>query len=257
MPATVAVIAVAERLADAEALAARLGLPLIAPAAPPARFVLRYTAERLELAETGPGAPGPVAIDWIAGAVAHRRRFGGSRGQPIAKAVGLKGGACPTVVDATAGLGHDALVLAALGCRVHLVERSPVIAALLADGLARAAHDAEIGAWIAERVALSHADGRAFLAGLAGDARPEVVYLDPMYPHRDKSARVKKAMRAFRELVGDDLDADALLAAALLAARKRVVVKRPKRAPPLAGPEPSFALESPNTRFDVYAIATP
>ena len=93
-------------------------------------------------------------MDFVEGAVAHRRKFGGGRGQSIAKAVGLKSGAMPTVVDATAGLGRDAFVLASLGCKVTLIERSPVVAALLQDGLARAAQDPEIGPWVSERMHL-------------------------------------------------------------------------------------------------------
>src|SRR5690606_8938845 len=109
-----------------------------------ASFVLVLTGERLELRQDGLNAPGPVFVDFIGGAVGHRRRFGGGRGQPLAKAVGLKGGENPRVLDATAGLGRDAFVLACLGSVVTLVERSPVVAALLEDGLLRAESDAEV-----------------------------------------------------------------------------------------------------------------
>ena len=177
------------------------------------------------------------------------------RGQPLARAVGLKPGYDPTVIDATAGMGRDAFVLATLGCRVHMLERSPVIAALLADGLARATADAELGPVISGHLRLVHTDAIAYLRGLTAEERPEVVYLDPMYPHRRKAALVKKEMRTFRTLVGEDPDAGELLLAALEAARKRVVVKRPKGAEPLPGPRPNAAVESPNTRYDLYVIA--
>ncbi|MCT1282181.1 class I SAM-dependent methyltransferase, partial [Pseudomonas aeruginosa] len=81
---------------------------------------------------------------------------------------------------------------------------------------------------------------------------PQVIYLDPMFPHRDKSALVKKEMRLFRPLVGDDLDAPALLQAALALASHRVVVKRPRKAPIIEGPKPGYSLEGKSSRYDIY-----
>lgn len=238
------------RASAAAALAGRYGLPLYAAAdAPATPYRLQFDASGLALCSFGPQAPGPVRVDWAGGALGHRLRFGGGRGQPLARAIGLKGGACPVIADLTAGLGRDACVLAALGCTLTLVERSPVVCALLDDGLQRATADTQIGDWVKARVRLVHADGSTWLAGAAP---PEVVYLDPMYPHRDKSALAGKEMQAFRAVVGDDTDADALLTAALAAAAQRVVVKRPKGAAPLAGRPPSHVVASPNTRYDVY-----
>jgi 16S rRNA (guanine1516-N2)-methyltransferase len=121
-----------------------------------------------------------------------------------------------------------------MGCRVTLLERSPAIAALLADGLERAAASPALAHLIRERISLHHTDAVQWLEAAPPEARPHVVYLDPMYPERHKSALVKKAMRVFRDLVGDDPDAAVLLEAALGRARRRVVVKRPRRAPPAA-----------------------
>lgn len=237
----------------AAALADELGLPLIcSQTAEGFTHLLVLTPERLELRKSGSQAPGPVHVTFTSGAAAHRRQFGGGRNQPLGRAVGLKGGAMPTVMDATAGLGRDAFVLACLGCTVHLVERSPIIAALLRDGLLRAAHDPDVGLLAVERLTLTVADGRDYLRKLAEDQRPDVIYLDPMYPHRHKTALVGKEMRLLRQLAGDDDDAPELLAAALSGARRRVVVKRPRRAPALAGPAPGFEIIAPNTRFDVY-----
>lgn len=143
----------------------------------------------------------------------------------MAKAVGIKGDYLPDVVDATAGLGRDAFVLASVGCRVRMLERNPVVAALLDDGLARGYADAEIGGWLQERLQLIHASSLTALSDIT--PRPQVVYLDPMFPHKQKSALVKKEMRVFQSLVGPDLDADGLLEPARLLATKRVVVKRP------------------------------
>ena len=103
----------------------------------------------------------------------------------MAKAVGIKGSYLPDVVDATAGLGRDAFVLAALGCRVRMLERNPVVAALLDDGLQRGYQDAEIGPWLRERLTLLHASSLTALADLS--PHPEVVYLDPMFPHKQKA----------------------------------------------------------------------
>lgn len=218
-------------------------------------FQLQLTDKHLQLVQTNEPATGAVYVDFIGGAVGHRRRFGGGRGQPIAKAVGLKGGHNPDVLDATGGLGRDAFVLASLGCNVQIIERSPVIAALLEDGLARARQDEEIGHWVAQRLHLVHAEAVSWMNQLSESEFPEVVYLDPMFPHRQKSARVKKEMRLLQELLGGDSDAAELLPAALRIARKRVVVKRPDFAPNLADRAPTMSIKSKKHRYDVYVRA--
>lgn len=216
---------------------------------------LFFDGERLTLREQGDNAPGPVYVDFVGGAVGHRLRFGGGRGQSIAKAVGLKGGKTPSVVDATAGLGRDAFVLASLGCHVTLLERSEDVYALLEDGLRRATEDSEIGPWISERMQLIHADAIGWMNQLAEEDFPDVVYLDPMFPHKQKSALVKKEMRLFQKLLGFDDSADELLEAALRIATKRVVVKRPDYAPFLGEKKPSMQIKGKKHRFDVYVLA--
>ncbi len=238
---------------QAKLIASRWALPFAEHSTTPLQ--LRLTDARLELVQIGDKAPGAIYVDFVAGAVAHRRRFGGGRGQTIAKAVGLKGGANPTVLDATGGLGRDGFVLASLGCRVTLLERSPVVAALLEDGLRRAEADPEIGNWVAERLSLIHTDAVAWMEALDERDFPDVVYLDPMFPHRHKSAQVKKEMALFQQLLGGDEDADRLLPAALRVAKKRVVVKRPDYAPVLGGKQPTMAITSKKHRFDVYVVA--
>lgn len=231
---------------EASAWAERLGLPLQGEA----EFALQLGDDGLQLAELGPQAPGPVRVDFVEGAVAHRRLFGGGSGQMIAKAVGVQPGVRPSVLDATAGLGRDAFVLATLGCAMTLSERQPIIAALLEDGLARAQRDAEV-APIAAQMRLLQGNAIELMRDWQGEP-PQVIYLDPMFPHRDKSALVKKEMRLFRPLVGDDLDAPALLQAALALASHRVVVKRPRKAPIIEGAKPSYALEGKSSRYDIY-----
>ncbi|MFZ4789323.1 MAG: class I SAM-dependent methyltransferase [Candidatus Competibacteraceae bacterium] len=251
-PAPLPVISVA--VAD-PLLAAELQLPLLTdPTVPGFTHWLVLTNDRLELRELAPDAPGPVYVDFLSGTAAHRRRFGGGRQQPLARAVGLKGNAALSVIDATAGLGGDAFVLVGLGCTVRLVERSPIIAALLRDGLRRAMQDPVIGPLLKEHLSLCIADSRDFLQRLDETQRPEVVYLDPMYPPRRKTALAGKEMRLLRQVAGADPDAPALLDAALTCARRRVVVKRPRRAPSLIGPPPTLHIIAPNTRFDVYLL---
>ena len=230
--------------------AARLNLPLTGDA----EFALQMGEQGLQFVELGPLAAGPVRVDFVAGAVAHRRLYGGGAGQMIAKAVGIQPGIRPTLLDATAGLGRDAFVLAELGCTLTLIERQPLIAALLEDGLARAMQASEIAA-IVERMHLMC--GNAITLMQAWETEPpQVIYLDPMFPHRDKSAQVKKEMRLFRPLAGNDDDAPELLAAALALATHRVVVKRPRKAPAIAGEPPGYMLEGKSSRFDIYPKKT-
>lgn len=230
--------------------AERLGLAVD----PEADFALQLGAGGLQFVELGPKAAGAVRVDFVEGAVAHRRLFGGGTGQMIAKAVGVQPGVRPQVLDATAGLGRDAFVLASLGCQMTLIERQPLIAALLEDGLARAMADREVAPIVAQMRLLQ---GNAIeLMGAWSSEPPQVIYLDPMFPHRDKTALVKKEMRLFKPLVGADEDAPALLAAALALASHRVVVKRPRKAPCIEGPKPGYALEGKSSRYDIYPKKT-
>ena len=250
----VAVSHTAPELADkARGLAAQLGLPLYNPEDPPPALLLTLTPERLELRQTTKGAEGPLFVDFLGGPIEYRRRQTTSRKEGIARAVGLKGGTSLVVLDLTAGLGRDGFILASLGCTVRMVERSPMVAALLADGIRRARQEPTL-AEIMARISLIPGDSLDILRTWQGE-RPEVICIDPMYPHRGKSALVKKEMRLIRLLVGDDEDSDGLLAAALSVAGRRVVVKRPRLAPALAGPAPNFAIGGKNSRFDVYLIA--
>lgn len=245
----------AESRSKGERLAQALALPCVSNADKSSlQLVIEVSIQGIKLQPCGKKAPGPTFVDFTSGSVAHRRQFGGGKGQMIAKAVGIKPGITPTVLDATAGLGKDAFVLATLGCELTLLERSPVVHALLADGLERAALNLEI-APIIEKMTLHHANSIDWMVEHADmDEMYQVVYLDPMFPHNDKSALVKKEMRAFRPIVGDDLDADQLLDAALAIAENRVVVKRPRKAPFLADRKPSLQFEGKSSRYDVYPL---
>ena len=128
--------------AQAEQLSLNLSLPLLVDQAPESivdyAFVLMFSAHGVTLQQTGRKAPGPIIVEFTEGAVDHRRKFGGGKGQMIAKAVGVKAGVYPRVLDATAGMGKDSFVLATLGCELTMIERSPIVQVLLQDGLARA-----------------------------------------------------------------------------------------------------------------------
>lgn len=246
--------------------ATRLNLPLLPPPPFQSQECLdddRYVSTQLQVGSSGlqlrllwaktdasVSAMSVLRVDFVSSAMTHRRYFGGGSGQMIAKAIGIRSGIRPTVLDATAGLGRDAFVLAQLGCSLRLVERHPLVAALLEDGLQRAAEDVEVAPIVA-RMRLS-ADNAITLMRDWREAIPQVIYLDPMFPHRQKSALVKKEMRLLRPLAGDDEDAPALLAAALALASYRVVVKRPRQAPPITGQAPGYALNGQSCRFDIY-----
>jgi 16S rRNA (guanine1516-N2)-methyltransferase len=193
----------------------------------------------------------PLIVDFVGGAVGHRRRFGGGRGQALPRAAGFVRGEAPSVVDATAGLGRDAFLLASLGAEVTLIERSPAVHALLAEGMQRAKAADEEHAAIIGRMTLLFGDARELLPGMT----PDVVLIDPMHPAREKSALVKQEMRLLREMVGDDGDAAQLLVVALGVARRRVVLKWPLRAEPMAGARPSHSILGKSTRYDVFMIS--
>lgn len=239
----------AGRMEEAVALADALGLGLQEKEPEESGWlVLRLTARRLELQPSGPGVPGPVFAEFASGRAGWRGRHALPRDEALARAAGVRAGSPPHVIDATAGLGRDAFVLAALGCEVTLIERQPIVAALLRDGLTRARDD-ERARPAAQRMHLLVGNAVDILA----TARAAVVLVDPMHPPRRKDAATRKEMRVLRQLVGDDADAAELLAAALPAATRRVVVKRPHGASPLSGPQPSGAVEGRSTRFDIYA----
>ena len=197
------------------------------------------------------GVTSPV-VDFVGGAVGHRLRAGEGRNQALPKAAGFTKGRTPFVVDATAGLGRDAFLLASLGASVVLIERSGEMHGHLADGLRRAALAGGIYAEIVSRMTLVFGDSKAILPGLS----PEVVLVDPMHPPRTNTALVKKDMRMLRDIVGADPDQRELLEVALATATKRVVLKWPVKAPPMEGiRKPSHQLIGKSTRYDVFMTA--
>ena len=194
-------------------------------------------------------------VDLVNGKVAYRRQHGGGRKQHIAKACGLKHNWNPTILDATAGLGRDAAELRHLGCSLRLIERSPYVASLLEDAIIRAS--AVKPELFGQHFQLHQGQSDQLIQVLCQESQPDIIYLDPMFPPRNKSAVVKKEMRLVKLLVGNDPDADELLPRALQYAKYRVVVKRPNYAPFLNDKKPSMSIESKGNRFDVYVLSSP
>ncbi len=195
-----------------------------------------------------------INVDLVAGQVAYRRQHGGGRKQHIAKACGLKANWQPKVLDATGGLGRDAAELRNLGCELRIIERSPYVASLLQDGITRAAYHPQTQQLFDQSFELFHGQSIELIETLAKTEKPDIIYLDPMFPPRNKSAAVKKEMRLVKLLVGEDPDADKLLPVALENVAKRVVVKRPNYAPYLNKQKPNMSIESKGNRFDIYVI---
>jgi 16S rRNA (guanine1516-N2)-methyltransferase len=196
-------------------------------------------------------AEGELRVDFVGGAVAHRLRFGGGRGQALAKAMGLRAGKTPTVIDATAGLGRDAFLLASLGAQVTLIERSDQMHALLVQGMDEAALEGGELAEIIGRMTLLKGDAKDLLPTLSGAA----ILIDPMHPPRHNSALVKRELRQVREIVGTDEDAADLVRVALEHARNRVVLKWPAKADPIPGIRAcSHQIRGKSTRYDVFMV---
>lgn len=191
------------------------------------------------------------AFDFVNGAVGYRFRSGASRRDALARAAGFGKGTVPTIIDATAGLGRDAFLLATLGAQVTLLERSPEVHDRLRDALARAAAEGPDLAAVVARMTLMQGDARELLPGL----RADTVIVDPMHPPRTNSAIVKQEMRLLRDLVGTDPDALELMQAALACDCRRVVLKWPLRARPLEGlRKPSHSITGKTVRYDVFMM---
>lgn len=224
-------------------------------------FVLELTRDGLQLRWLARPEYQPLTLDYTRGRQAWRQQLGGGKQEAVVRALGVAHGFRPRVFDATAGLGRDGLMLAHAGCQVWLLERHPAIQALLEQAVLHLQqhqqHHDKLN-WAAQvdvlprGSLLEHSDIPSRWSELDIDA----VYLDPMFPEREKSAAVKKDMQILQHLVGPDLDADGLLPMALALAKHRVVVKRPVKAPFLAGQKPSSQVLSKKHRFDVY-VKTP
>lgn len=193
-----------------------------------------------------------IQADFVAGKTGFRLGQAVGRKQPLARAVGAHKKLPLQVIDLTAGLGRDAMVLAVVGCQVCLFERQPVVAALLEDGFRRALVDARLAEILKENIDFHPEDGMSWLRQHIGSLNRPVVYYDPMFPKRDKSSLVKKEMRLFQQLVGEDEDVEQIFSELLQMPLGRIVVKRPRHAETIGAEPPSHQIISKSTRWDIY-----
>lgn len=263
----------------AQRFAERLAVPLLdastcAKDLEPGHAVIQFKGKVPAIQLTGRDVPGAVTVDFADKSMANRRRSG--HNELLGKAVGWKQAHAPSVLDATGGFGRDAFLLADLGCRVDVCERNSAMALLFEDALARAA--ASEDSWLTSVVArmnLHHQDAQTLNFSVLEAV--EVIYLDPMFP-LDRRAAPAKEMQVLHQLlatqtpeplppggekrgVGENggLAREAYDSALLAWARaqevRRVVVKRPRRAPEIGGPSPGHSLSGKSVRFDVYPVS--
>jgi 16S rRNA (guanine1516-N2)-methyltransferase len=253
---TIAVCAEEEDCIDsAESLANRLHLPCVPRGTGTFDLFLRVAPDTLALESCREKPRVQVVVDFVSGSAGYRITRAFESRQPLARALGYRRQDPYNVVDATAGLGRDAMLLATLGCRVTMLERSPVVCALLEDGLRRAANSNLLNRVLQERVSLHCTNALGWLTERRElGQRADAIYLDPMFPERTKSSLVRKEMRILKTLLGDERGSEALLRGALDCARERVVVKRPPGAPPLDAMPPDISYSGKRTRFDVYLV---
>lgn len=168
----------------------------------------------------------------------------------------------PFVIDATAGFGEDALLLAASGCMVTMFEHNPVIAALLRDALGRASDEPQLAPLVG-RMNLVEGDSIQALREVASmrgepdpDSLPDVIYLDPMFPERTKSAAVKKKFQLLHRIELPCPDEHELLEAAFACKPRKIVIKRTLKGPFLADRKPHYSLKGKAVRYDCFALAS-
>ena len=230
-------------------LASELQLPIVPFDSEYDGYLLIVSARGLALQHTQNKHIKPIGVDFLSPQLTYRRKS--HQPEFLKKALGSLKPKASLIVDATAGFGEDAFMLASKGYQVIMVERSPILAELIKDGLARM-HLAS-STPLDVPLEFHHADARVYLPELAKTTNIDAVYLDPMFPERKKSALSGKKMEILRDLIGQNPDADALLDISREVAKNRVIVKRPRYAPPLGNKQPTFSIQGRAARFDVYA----
>lgn len=220
------------------------------------QFVLFLSNKGLELKnrEKANKKWSSLFVDFSKGPIGYRLKHDLTIHQPLARAVGIKAGFRPEILDATAGMGCDAFLLGCLGCTVTMVERSPIIGALLKNGLERGKKENHLCKLTHDRIMLVIDDAIQYMRN--SKVQPYTIYLDPMYPHSRKHALNKIEMRIIRQLVGSDDDSPILLRRAIQTATNRVVVKRPKGAATIDQVKPTYTISMKNSRFDIYLVGS-
>lgn len=194
----------------------------------------------------------PVSVNFSYKDRIDRRIASTTIKNPLPKAVGVKPGFRPTVIDTTAGLGFDGFSLAWIGCKTTLLERSSIIHALLLDGINRSQLHPKLSEIIKNNIALHNIDSRNFLKNMI--EAPDTILMDPMYPQsKNRNVKSRKEMQILRDIVGDDPDTENLFRTAAEIRPGRIVVKRPKGGSLITDhPLPSFTIPMKSGRFDIY-----
>lgn len=192
----------------------------------------------------------PLCFDFLSDKLIYRISHGGKHKENVARAV-TSGLSHPVVFDATAGMGRDSFILQCAGCSVYMFERNQVIWLLLRDALTRAASSPffkDLPNGLPSLMPCGEA------CRYQGDVVPDVIYYDPMFPDRKKSALVKKEMRIFKALIGADEDIESTLLALIRMAKHKVILKRPQTAAPISFQDvkPIGSVEGGACRFDIY-----
>ncbi|MBV1885222.1 MAG: class I SAM-dependent methyltransferase [Gammaproteobacteria bacterium] len=215
---------------------------------------INFEAQGVSIQGFGEYATNKVQVDFVGGSLSRRSQHKHLHGEMVAKAVGIKKHPNSKVFDATTGLARDSFILATLGCQMDMMEQSNIIACLIVDGLKRGQDENELAATMA-RMNFKQGNSLDYMQAQRDNEllRPDVVYLDPMFPDRQKTALAKKEMRLF-QLFGldEESDLDLMLEAATRFAKRHVVLKRPLKAAPLNHFRPSHSISGRSCRFDVY-----
>ena len=244
---------ITEFAAVSESLTTQLNLDLVLPfeKLKSDNAIFDYVNGQLVLHLLLDNKPDKLRFDLAQGEVALRAAKVSKSNEVVAKAIGCKSHYRPKVLDATAGMGRDSLIMAMLGCEVIMHERNMAIYQLLNNALVRLKESPEFNSDIFSRLSLYQKNSTD---EIETKDNIDVIYLDPMFPERKKSALVKKEMRLFKLIAGEDPDADELLISSLQMKVKRIVVKRPKGAPCLADKKPSHEIVAKKFRYDVYLL---
>ncbi len=184
-----------------------------------------------------------LTLDFRQGNYRHRQQAIGK--EPLLNAVKIQKKLPKTLIDATPGVMKDSFMLASRGIEIIAIERNPLLYIMVKKALSHFNTDTD-------KVSIDYhfGDAKALLANFHAD----IIYLDPMYPPKRKSAQVKKEMQILHQVIGADSDSDELFHVAKQQ-HTRLVVKRPSYATPIADSKPSFSYATDKrgaTRFDIY-----
>ena len=247
MPTLITLLASQNHLKKAKELSILLNIPLAPSDSKVSSFSLIVDNQGLSVIDHRTPSQKPIRVDFESKTFFTRTKNLNNSRELLIQAIGK----ASSIIDATAGLGKDAFILASAGYLVTLLERTPLLYELLQDGFHRAASHAPIAPTLA-RMTLIKTDSQHYLSSLISEQYPDVIYLDPLFPIRQKSAKVKKEMVFIQAIAEKENDNNHLLEIALHRAKKRVVVKRHRLSTPLDNIQPSFSIAGKSTRFDIY-----